>query len=426
MTLKHGRIVFLLFLVSGFCGLLYQVVWVRLSYSHFGVITPVLSVVISVFMLGLSLGSWIGGKWITRFRDKLKLSAIVFYAATEFLIGLSGIIVPKMFVFGEKYLLSFGAMDSYYYLLISALTICFSILPWCVLMGFTFPFMMAFVKEIDESESASFSFLYFANVIGAMLGTVITAVILIELVGFKSTLLIAVALNFSVGILSLFLAYKTPYRFNREIKTDERLDEKGISGILPVEKGRIICLILFATGFASMSMEVVWVRAFTPVLKTMTYSFASLLAVYLLATWIGSSLYRYHLKRAIISTEKLLAGISVFALLPIVMNDPRLNVGVPNVLISIFPLCASLGYLTPKLIDQYSSGHPRGAGKAYALNIVGCIIGPLFASYILLPFLGVKMSLIVLSAPFLIFILIYYKESIFKRDWSIIMAKRVK
>ena len=43
---------------SGFCGLLYQVVWLRLAFAAFGVITPVLSIVLSVFMFGLSLGSW--------------------------------------------------------------------------------------------------------------------------------------------------------------------------------------------------------------------------------------------------------------------------------------------------------------------------------------------------------------------------------
>ena len=51
------KIPFLLFFISGFCGLLYQVVWLRLAFRSFGVITPVLSVVISVFMLGLALGS---------------------------------------------------------------------------------------------------------------------------------------------------------------------------------------------------------------------------------------------------------------------------------------------------------------------------------------------------------------------------------
>ena len=64
MTNRDKQIIFTLFLVSGFCGLLYQVVWIRMAYAAFGVITPVLSIVISTFMLGLAVGSWGGGKWI--------------------------------------------------------------------------------------------------------------------------------------------------------------------------------------------------------------------------------------------------------------------------------------------------------------------------------------------------------------------------
>src|ERR1039458_3573047 len=68
-------LVFLLFFVSGFCGLLYQVVWTRLAFASFGIITPVLSVVISVFMLGLSLGSWAGGRSIGALVRRTGLSA---------------------------------------------------------------------------------------------------------------------------------------------------------------------------------------------------------------------------------------------------------------------------------------------------------------------------------------------------------------
>ena len=65
-------LLFFLFFVSGFCGLLYQIVWLRISFISFGVIYPIVSVVISVFMLGLSLGSWAGGKWISYLKKKNK------------------------------------------------------------------------------------------------------------------------------------------------------------------------------------------------------------------------------------------------------------------------------------------------------------------------------------------------------------------
>jgi hypothetical protein len=55
-------VLFLLFFCSGFCSLVYQVVWLRLAFAHFGIVTPVLSVVLSVFMLGLGAGSLLAGR----------------------------------------------------------------------------------------------------------------------------------------------------------------------------------------------------------------------------------------------------------------------------------------------------------------------------------------------------------------------------
>src|SRR5436190_20826987 len=81
------RLLFILFFVSGFCSLLYQVVWTRMAFASFGIITPVLSVVLSVFMLGLSVGSWAGGRVITRWAERTALSAAFFYSGAEFLMG---------------------------------------------------------------------------------------------------------------------------------------------------------------------------------------------------------------------------------------------------------------------------------------------------------------------------------------------------
>src|SRR5436853_7269959 len=100
MPACRHKLLFLLFFISGFCGLLYQVVSVRLAFASFGVITPVLSVVLSVFMLGLSLGSWAGGKFIFLLVRRMKTSAIFFYSIVEFLIGLSAFAVPKLFAIG--------------------------------------------------------------------------------------------------------------------------------------------------------------------------------------------------------------------------------------------------------------------------------------------------------------------------------------
>src|SRR6266550_3035696 len=88
------RALFLAFVASGFCSLLYQIVWLRLAFASFGVITPVLSTVLSVFMLGLAIGSWLSGKWIDALSAAWNKPAIWFYALAELLIGIGGILVP--------------------------------------------------------------------------------------------------------------------------------------------------------------------------------------------------------------------------------------------------------------------------------------------------------------------------------------------
>src|SRR5712671_851860 len=151
---------FVTFFLSGCCALVYQVVWTRLAFAAFGIITPVLSIVISVFMLGLSLGSWGGGKFIGPLVRRTGWSAIIFYGIAEFIIGLGAFLVPKLFSVGERLLLSAGQGNSAVYLTLSALVLAFSILPWCLFMGTTFPLVMAYLKEEGDAQSGSFSFLY--------------------------------------------------------------------------------------------------------------------------------------------------------------------------------------------------------------------------------------------------------------------------
>ena len=100
IPLRHG-VLFALFFVSGACGLLYQVVWLRLAFAAFGVITPVLSVVVAVFMLGLALGSWGAGTWVSDWSRRTGLSAIYFYAVAELVVGISAFVVPGAFRQGQ-------------------------------------------------------------------------------------------------------------------------------------------------------------------------------------------------------------------------------------------------------------------------------------------------------------------------------------
>jgi spermidine synthase len=411
MSPSLRRLLFLLFFLSGFCGLVYQVVWTRLAFASFGIITPVLSVVISVFMLGLSVGSWVGGRWIGRVTGKTGLSAIVFYAFAELMIGLGAFAVPRLFALGEGRLLQTGETNSGVYLFSSAVVLAFSLLPWCLLMGTTFPLVMAYIRERRDGDAKSFSFLYLANVLGAMSGTLLTAIVLVEMFGFRHTLWIAAAGNFTIAAVAGWLGWKarTPvFRGMPKEPGAETLKVTSRPGAIPT---RLVKWILFSTGFSAMAMEVVWTRLFTPVLKTQVYSFALIVFTYLGATFFGSLWYRFHLRnKSPCPTVTLIALLAVATFIPGVICDPgivRMDwlskihiVSAIFVLASIVPLCAVLGYLTPGLIDEYAGGHPGLAGEAYAINVLGCILGPLFACYVLLPWMSERVALMILSLPF--------------------------
>ncbi|HEX4265551.1 MAG TPA: hypothetical protein VH597_14540 [Verrucomicrobiae bacterium] len=417
-------IFFALFFVSGFCSLVYQVIWTRLAFASFGIITPVLSVVISVFMLGLSLGSWAGGHWVVPLAKRTGLSAAIFYAAAEFIIGLGAYAVPRLFAMGEHFLLASGGGDSFRYLFLSALVLAISILPWCIFMGATFPLMMAYIRETNETGTDSFSYLYVANVLGAMCGTFLTAVVFVEMFGFHSSLHFAAGGNFIIALSGLALGARNKRSAGHEPVEEPKPSLPGNSNNGPVK------WILFSTGFSAMAMEVVWTRLFTPVLKTQVYSFALVVFVYLGATLAGSIFYRHHLKKGTSwKTPLLIMLLAIAVFLPIPASDPRFvamdmfySLHLSSVLIvlaSIFPLCAILGYLTPALIDSFCLGNPAKAGRAYAINVLGCILGPLVASYVLLPSMSERSALIVLSLPIIAFYF-FFRNSLprLQRLWS--------
>ncbi len=411
MTSFTKRILFLLFFLSGFSSLIYQVVWTRIAFASFGIIAPVLSVVLSVFMLGLAVGSWAGGRSIKTLVKATGLSAAFFYGAVELIVGLSAFAVPSLFLISARLLLPTGQMDSFNYLLCSALALGLSIFPWCIFMGATFPLMMAYVREQDSSNTGSFSYLYLANVLGAMGGAIITALVLVEVFGFRHTLWVAAASNFTIALISFILAAKGCKQVAAQV--GEALARSMPRADRPSDM--LIKLVLFSTGFTSLAMEVVWSRGFTPVLKTQVYSFALIVFTYLGATFAGSFLYRRDLAlNKVRSHVSLFTWLAMATFFPIIMTDPSFRMpkyqeygidfgGAIVVLGSIVPLCALLGYLTPSLIDDYAGGDPRRAGRAYAINVLGCILGPLVACYLLMPLVSGRFALIILALPFVAF-----------------------
>ncbi len=409
-------LIFVLFFTSGFCSLLYQIIWLRKAFASFGAITPVVSLVISLFMLGLALGSWLGGKHVDVLAGRMRSSPIVLYGLVELLIGTGGILVPRFFLLGANYLLGIGESNSGQYLMGSAMVIAISILPWCLCMGATVPFAMAYVKRLEDYKS-SFSYLYLANIFGAVTGILAAGVFLIELFGFSFALWLAAALNAAIACTSFLLGTAGRETLvNSQFRRDNSPEEEQ-RAVRPEAKDSFAVSILFITGFCSMAMEVVWTRAYTPITTTTIYAYILLLATYLIATGEGLLIYRRHLAALRVrSTDKLLGLLAITSCLPLLLTDPRLHPNKLSIILGLLPFCACLGYLTPSLIDQHSAGSPKIAGRMYAINATGCILGPLFVGYILLPIFGCKWSHALLTLPFMVLFLMRVGSASFNRS----------
>src|SRR5208283_4324833 len=285
---------FVFFFVSGFCSILYEIVWLRLAMAKFGVTTALVSIMLSVFMAGLGVGSWIAGLLVRRYGDRLRFSPLRLYALGELLIGISAMVVPLQMVWGNRLLERMAdraPLSSGTYYLLSGGWLALSLVPWCACMGATIPLAMFAIRRhgYDDSQR-SFSFLYLANVLGAVAGASIP-LLLIELYGFHETLRIGASLNALIAASAFAL---TMGRAKRPAAVAPEAAEKPSTR---VENGRIILVLLFTSGLVTMGMEVIWIRLFTPYVGPVVYSFAEILAAYLLATFAGSRVYRFWSRR---------------------------------------------------------------------------------------------------------------------------------
>lgn len=350
-----------------------------------------MSVVVSVFMLGLGLGSWWGGQTASRLKDGVGRYALWAYAAVEGVTALGAWAVPHLFKTGGTFLMTMGAMDSGPYLVASSVVLAVALLPWAIAMGATVPLALQFLRE-RGSGSSGFSALYLANVLGAMTGVVATAFVLIEILGLAHVLGLAALVNLVLACIAVFWSFhlETVGSVPAPVEIREELE-----GRFPYWAG----MVLFGTGFISMAAEVAWFRSFAFRLGNQIYAYASLLTVYLAATTLGSFCYRRWIERGrSIPMGTFLPLLVLAGLLPLAAGDMRLSPNVWTILLSIVPFCALLGFQTPGIIDQGALGDPKIAGRLYALNTAGCILGPLAASYVLLPWVGETLTLLSLAA----------------------------
>ncbi|MGB9233566.1 MAG: fused MFS/spermidine synthase [Terriglobales bacterium] len=398
--------IFVFFFVSGFCSILYEIIWLRLAMAQFGVTSALVSIVLSVFMAGLGLGAWGSGYLIRKYGERFGRSALRLYALTELLIGVSAILVPYQLALGRSLLERLGFSSSWGYYAVSGIWVGLTLVPWCACMGATIPVVMLAIRSSYLREAGrSFSYLYLANVLGATLGTFVP-LLLIELYGFHGTLRIGAALNVLLAASAITLSSRWPVA-----ESSPSAESSVVPALRPSSNGKLLALLSIG-GLTSMGAEVVWIREFTPYLGTMVYAFASILGVYLISTFAGSWVYRRWSSKHNREDGLVWVLVGLAALLPMLTADPSLGfwgtvpklrviMGVVRVALGVAPFSALLGFVTPMLVDRWSGGDPDRAGRAYAVNVVGCILGPLVSGFILLPFINERWVLFMFALPWL-------------------------
>ena len=183
-----------------------------------------------------------------------------------------------MLIYGRELLLglSVTSWNSTAYYGASGVWIALVLLPFCICMGATFPICMAVARHVcEESSKTSFSYLYVANVLGAMLGTIAAAYAMIELLGFRGTMLTAAALNSLIALLAYWLSFRIP------VELKESISKHSIVSETTPQYDKKLLVLLFVTGLVSLAMEVIWTRLFTAYYGPVVYTFAMILFVYL-------------------------------------------------------------------------------------------------------------------------------------------------
>ncbi len=176
------------FFLSGFAALVYQVVWQRSLFAIYGIHTEAVTVIVTVFMVGLGVGSLVGG-WATR---ALGASPILLFALAEAGIGLFGLGSLPLFdrVGRVTQSLAPAATAAVTFLLLLAPTL---------LMGATLPLLTTHVVRRWHNVGRSLSALYAVNTLGSAFASVAAAFALLALLGQRGTVLAAAAANFAVA-----------------------------------------------------------------------------------------------------------------------------------------------------------------------------------------------------------------------------------
>ena len=243
------------FFASGASGLVLENLWTRMLRHVFGSTTLAISTVLTAFMGGLALGSYLFG----RYADRIKKPLVV-YAIAEGIVGLYALIVP--FIVQDLYPYVNAWMWANFetsYAWLSVLRFGFSalvLIPPATLMGATLPLLARhFISQPEGMKQIGLNvgILYTLNTMGAIAGTFVSGFVLLPEVGQRATNYVAAAIDI-VLCLSILLLRK---RLLAEREGDKKAYTES-PGFLSVLSGIFVLLFSVVTVVACAGFRPTW------------------------------------------------------------------------------------------------------------------------------------------------------------------------
>lgn len=410
---------YLFALVSGGAALVYEVLWVRRFVALFGATAPAASATLSALFLGLAVGSLVVGRRSARWRRPLRA-----YGILEVCIALGALaVIPALGLYERVYPAIYNGSFNHTLVFVAVKTVLATAALFvpAFLMGGTLPLLAhAFVASREEFGKTG-SVIYAANTFGAVVGALAVPFLLLPALGAERSYFAAVAANLCVGLSAILLDRSD--RGAREPAADEtrRVESRKREGVRAASSKTsesktswskpawLLSFAAFLSGALVLALEVLWARMLAQVHENSIYSFAIVLAIFLAGLAAGAALARVLLARGwdiykSLGLAWVAAGVMVFAT-PALFYTLTGGLSYVNefgreatLLTLAFAASTMLaptmlaGMILPLLMEVTANAQASAAGpmlgRLLAFNTAGSVVGPLVATYAVLPLLG--------------------------------------
>ncbi|MGD2088083.1 MAG: fused MFS/spermidine synthase [Candidatus Aminicenantes bacterium] len=198
-----NRWVMVVYFICGFTALAYEVIWNRILTLHLGSSVYAYSIMLAVYLMGITLGAALMSYFIKRIKNPVRVFALVQLGLAFdliLLINQFGLLSDLLGNVGEA-VLGRGYFSFVFTLIFSTFQLL--ILP-TLLMGASFPLAVRLFVKNREQLGQETGQLYASNTLGTIFGSFCAGFLLLPVLGAQNGLLAAASLNLGVGGFLLF------------------------------------------------------------------------------------------------------------------------------------------------------------------------------------------------------------------------------